>query len=146
MLIKLLAEYGKVAAEELERLLMMVPEGVVRDPVYQEWLGGIDPSVLHATRLQVAQLYDDALPAIRRRHHFSNPMMDGRSFSIWLTSCVEYPTLISKLVVLHQSVPSAVVVHMLPDLLQTFEFLPEEWQRTLVLLALPMLARQPASV
>jgi hypothetical protein len=73
-------------------------------------------------------------------------MMDGRSFSIWLTSCVEYPTLISKLVVLHQSVPSAVVVHMLPDLLQTFEFLPEEWQRTLVLLALPMLARQPASV
>jgi hypothetical protein len=147
MLADLYAKYVGLAADEIERLLAMPAEAIYQDKGYQSLVTGLDVSLLHDTARHVREAYDQGLPDLKARYGLAGTVMSGFTLCNWVLGYLNYPTKLSDLLGQHERIPTKTMTDMLPELVDLLEGVPEgrqEWERALLIITLPLLARDNA--
>ena len=144
MLADLYANYAGLPADETERLLAMGAEAIYQDKRYQFLVTGLDASLLHNTAGHVRDVYDKELPDLKARYGLAGTVMSGFTLCNWVLGYLNYPTKLSDLLGQHERIPVKTMADMLPELVDLLESVPEgreEWERALLIITLPLLAR-----
>jgi hypothetical protein len=147
MLADLYAHYAGLPADETERLLAMPAETIYRDAAYQSLVTGLDETLLHDTAQFVREAYDQGLPDLKARYGLAGTVMSGFTLCNWVLGYLNYPTKLSDLLGQHERIPVKTMTDMLPELVDLLEGVPEgrqEWERALLIITLPLLARNTA--
>jgi hypothetical protein len=144
MLADLYANYAGLPADETERLLAMPAEAIYQDGGYLSRVTGLDVSLLHNTARFVREAYDKGLPDLKARYGLAGTVMSGFTLCNWVLGYLNYPTKLSDLLGQHERIPVKTMTDMLPELVDLLEGVPEgrqEWERALLIITLPLLAR-----
>jgi hypothetical protein len=144
MVADLYAKYAGLPADETERLLAMPAEAIYRDRSYQSLVTSLDADVLHDTAQFVREAYDKGLPHLKARYGLAGTVMSGFTLCNWVLGYLNYPAKLSDLLGQHERIPVKTMTDMLPELVDLLEGVPEgrqEWERALLIMTLPLLAR-----
>jgi hypothetical protein len=139
-----LAAYLDVAPEEVERLLTLAPHDMYDDPLYQDLLAQLDEVRLRDTLGHARALYDQGLPAIKVKFGWSDTVMSGFTLGNWVLGFLSYPQRLPDLVNYHRRLSGKAIAEALPELAGLLDAMPEgraDWQRALVTLSLPLVAK-----
>ena len=147
MLTELYTRYAGLPAEEAERLLAMPAGAIYRDRGYQALVTDLDESVLHNTARYVREVYDRELPDLKAQYGLVDTVMSGYTLCNWVLGYLNYSSRLSDLLAQHDRIPVDTMLDMLPKLVEMLETVPEgreEWERALLIITLPLLARNNA--
>jgi hypothetical protein len=144
MLAQVLAPYINVPPQTVERLLSLTPAEIYADESYQGMVAQLNANSLQKTSDYAYAVYDEQLPALKAQYGLLDTLMGGYTLCNWVLGFLMYPETLPDMVGRHTRIPTDVVAEVLPKLVTMLDTMPQgraEWQRALVVLSLPLLAR-----
>lgn len=138
-----IATYLDISQTEADRLYTLSAEEIYHDPFYQSLIAELNETLLHQTAGDARAAYTEHLNELKAHHGLSDSIMSGHTLVNWVLGYLMYPDRLVDLLDRHAAVPAHLVAETLPELLNILNDIPslsgrQEWQRALILFALPL--------
>jgi hypothetical protein len=140
-----IAPYIGCSSTEIDRLLSLPQGQIYADDTYCTWTNNLDYESLYETLPDARSAYEAQLPQFSKvlieHYGVSNERMSAYTLGNWLVGFLQTPDQISKLPKIHQHLPRAAVLELLPGMIGMLDSMGtgrEQWQRALAILALPL--------
>jgi hypothetical protein len=143
-MLDLLAHYVGLSLDDMEYLFSLSPRAMYEDPVYQSLIAQLDVEMLRDTLDDVQNLYNTYIERIKEAHNLSHTVMSGHTLSRWIVAYLVHPERMEEILDHHALLPTQKIAETLPSLIDVLGRLEDggqEWQRALVIMSLPLLAR-----
>lgn len=139
-----IAGYMGLTVKDVDQLLALSPAAVYDDPIYQEVVASLDPTLLRTTLGQVRDIYAAGLDPIKEKYGLSDTIMSGFTLGNWVLGFLTSPNHLNDMLERHANIPPQAIEDALPELVDLLEDLDDgraEWQRVLVTFSLPLIAK-----